>query len=132
MILLDSSAILALFNEEDMFHEQSVKMFKEYENSERSLAISDYILNECLTVMLRKKDLSKSKQMLDSLLNYENLELFHLNEDGFMATIEEFKNQDNGLSFIDCSILWIAKKNGFQVATFDKDLLKELKSAGVS
>jgi predicted nucleic acid-binding protein len=132
MILLDSSVILAFFNEEDMFHDKSVELFKEYEKHGRSLAVSDYILNECLTVMLRRTNLKKSKDMLDSILNYDNLELFHLNDDGFMATIEEFKNQNDGLSFIDCSILWIAKKNGFQVATFDKDLITELKGAGVS
>lgn len=91
------------------------------------MAISDYILNECLTVILRKKNLAKSKKILDFLLNYKNMELFHLDQMGFFATIDEFNNQTDNLSFIDCSILWMARRNGFEVATFDKNIIKELK-----
>jgi len=129
MILLDSSVILAFFNEEDMFHAKAIQLFKSYEKEQKSLAISDYILNECLTVMLRKRNLKESKRMLDFLLNYRNLELFHLDADGFMSSIDEFKNQEDHLSFIDCSILWMLKKNRFEVATFDKNLLKEIKKS---
>lgn len=126
LILLDSSVILAFFNEEDFFHDASVELFKRYEEDGRDLAVSDYILNECLTVMLRKRNLTESKILLDFLLNYKKLELFYLDEDGFMETIEEFKEQKDNLSFIDCSIMWMVKKNGFEVATFDKNLIKEL------
>ena len=103
-----------------------MQLFKTYEKESDNLAISDYILNECLTVMLRKRNLDESKRMLDFLLNYKNLELFHLDENGFMSSIDEFKNQTDNLSFIDCSILWMVKKNRFELATFDKNLIKEI------
>lgn len=130
MIVLDTSVVIAFFNDKDTLHHDAVKKFKEFEKQDRHLLISNYILNEALTVMLRKRGLEKSKQMLDFLLNYKKLEIFHLESQGFFEVINEFKNQTDKLSFVDCSILWMTKTHGFKIATFDKNLTDYLELIG--
>jgi len=126
MLLLDTSLLIAFFNDKDVFHSKAVEKFKEFEKQRRNLAISNYILNEAITVMLRRRNLQMSKQMLKFLLNYDKVEVFHVDEKGFFDIIEVFNNQKDTLSFVDCSIVWMAKKHGFAVATFDKNLEKEI------
>lgn len=127
MILLDTSFIISFFNENDVFHEKAVKSLREYEKQNKRFAVSNYIINEALTVILRKRSLKSAKDLLDFLLNYKRLEIFHVDDKGFFKIIELFKNQKNGLSFTDCSLIWMAKDYGFTVATFDKQLLNILK-----
>lgn len=126
MILLDTSLIISFFNDQDVLHSKAVEKFKEFEKENVRLAMSDYILNEAITVMLRRRGLEKSKEMLDFLLNYKRLEVFHLDERGFFEVIEQFKNQTDMLSFVDCSILWMVKIHGFDFATFDKNLIEQI------
>ncbi|MEW6748891.1 MAG: PIN domain-containing protein [Candidatus Micrarchaeota archaeon] len=130
MMLLDSSHLIALLNEEDVFHEEALRKMDGLEKSGRGLAISDYILNEAVTVILRKRGLEKAKETLDFLLDYKQLEIFHMDEKGFAEVVKEFREQKDHLSFVDCSILWMAKRHGFGVLTFDKNLLAELGKTG--
>lgn len=127
MILLDTSVIISFFNEEDVLHAKAVEKFTEFEKEGRNLAVSSYILNEAATVMLRKGGLERAKRTLDFLMDYERLEIFHVDEQGFFETVAAFRAQDDGLSFVDCSIVWMAKAHGFEIATFDKNLLEQLK-----
>jgi len=126
MILLDSSHIIALLNEEDLFHDEAIRKMDEIEKSGHSLAISNYIVNEAVTVMLRKRGLEKAKATLDFLLNYKRLEVFHIDENGFSEVVEEFQVQKDSLGFVDCSILWMVKRHGFGVMTFDKNLIEQI------
>ena len=129
MILLDTSVIISFFNEEDVLHGKAVEKFAEFEKEGRNLAVSSYILNEAATIMLRKGGLERAKKMLDFLVDYERLEVFHVDGEGFFEVVAAFKAQDDGLSFVDCSIVWMAKAHAFEVATFDKNLLERLEKS---
>lgn len=126
MIVLDTSLIISFFDEEDVLHQKAVKIFEEFEKEGKQLLLTDYVLNEAVSVTLRKGGLDKSKELLEFLLEYKNMEIFHVDADGFMEVINIFKEQKDNLSFIDCSLLWLAQAYGFRVETFDKNLLSEL------
>ena len=127
MIVLDTSAIISFFHSKDVFHEKAVQMFKGFESEGKRLMVTNYVINEAVTVMLRRSGLKKSKELLEFLLDYKNMEIFHVDANGFHEIVETFRAQDTSLSFTDCSLLWLAKDYGFKIATFDKNLLSELK-----
>ncbi|MBD3389511.1 PIN domain-containing protein [Candidatus Micrarchaeota archaeon] len=126
MLVLDTSLIISFFNNSDVFHSQAVEKFKNFEKDKKRLLVTNYVLNEAVTVMLRKANLTKSKELLEFLLEYKNMEIFHIDADGFMEVVKTFKNQKSYLSFTDCSLLWMAKYYGFKIETFDKNLDSEL------
>ncbi|MDD2655777.1 MAG: PIN domain-containing protein [Candidatus ainarchaeum sp.] len=126
MIVLDTSLIISFFDEEDVLHQKAVKAFEEFEKGGDQLLLTDYVLNETVSVTLRKGSLDKSKELLEFLLEYKNMEIFHVDANGFREVIKVFREQKDNLSFIDCSLLWLAHAYGFRVETFDKNLLSEL------
>ena len=126
MIVLDTSVIISFFDEEDVFHPKAAKLFKEFERDGKRLLITNYVVNEAVSVAIRKAGLAKSKELLEFLLEYKNGEIFHVDAKGFMEVVKTFKTQKSTLSFTDCSLLWLARYYGFKVETFDKKLNSEL------
>lgn len=128
MIVLDTSILISLLNEKDIHHNAAVELFKELEKKDEGLAISNYIINEAVTVMLRRRGLEMAKLLNDFLLNYKKLEVFHIDEKGFSEILDIFNKQSDHLSFTDCTIVWMAKKQGFTVKSFDDNLLIEIEN----
>jgi len=125
-MILDTSIFVAFFHDKDIHHEEAAEIFKKAEK--RKIIISDFLLNEIITVLLRKTGLKKTKKILDFLLNDETLVIRHTSRDEFFEIVDIFKNQNDHLSFVDCSILWLSDQYGLDVATFDKELEKEIDS----
>lgn len=126
MIALDSSFIISFFHENDIFHNEAVERFRSLEKEGQTMLVTNYVINEAVTVMIRKQNLAKSKEFLEFLLDYKMVEVFHIDRDGFMEVIEIFKKQEGDLSFTDCSLMWLHDLYGFKVETSDKKLLSEL------
>ncbi|MBU0591751.1 PIN domain-containing protein [Candidatus Micrarchaeota archaeon] len=123
-MILDTSVFIAFFHDTDVHHTKAVEIFKIAE--ERKIIISDYLFNEIITVLLRKIGLKKVKQIIDFLLNDEALIIRHTSRDEFFEVIDIFKKQNDHLSFVDCSIIWLSKQHNLEVATFDKSLKQEI------
>src|SRR3989338_339354 len=124
-MIVDSSVFISFYSEADVHHKEAVEIFKKIENSVQ-IIISDYILNEIISVLLRKFGLKNSLEVLDAILNSSSLYIRHTSEEEFYEIVEVFKNQKDNLSFIDCSILWLAIKSNLEINTFDKNLKKEI------
>ncbi|GEM_PF-4886003 len=127
-MILDSSAIIAFHSESDVHHKDAVELFTKLEKEDNSLIISDYIINKTISVILRKNSLEKSLAVLDSIMNHQKISIHHTSQEEFYEILEVFKKQKESLSFIDCSILWLATKSNLKVCTYDKNLEKELKN----
>ena len=129
MILLDSSLIVAYSNEADENHEKALKIVKDLERGKYGTpAITDYIFDEIVTVMLVKtKNLKKVLELGEALLN--STLLLRVNEEIFHSAWNIFKEQRKPrFSFTDCTTISICKVNGIRnIATFDQDF-KRLKA----
>jgi predicted nucleic acid-binding protein len=90
---------------------------------EDSKCITDYVFDECMTVILaRLKDLSQAVKIGEDMMR--SFEIIYTDEDLFGAAWRVFKAQEGKLSFTDCSIIAAMKGKGIgSIATFDKDLL---------
>ena len=84
------------------------------------------ILNEIVSVALRKMGLGRAKYILDIIINQELVSVRHTSENEFYEILEIFKNQNDKLSFVDCSIVWLAKLRRQNVLSFDKNLINRI------
>ncbi len=124
MILLDSSFIVAYSNEADENHAKALQLAKDIDGGKYgAVAITDYIFDEVVTVMLIKtKDLGRVAELGEALLNAALL--FRIGEDIFDLAWKTFKEQQaQRLSFTDCTSIVACRTNGISnVATFDRGL----------
>jgi len=123
MILLDSSLIVAYSNEADENHKKALRIVKDLEKGKYGTpAITDYIFDEIVTVMLVKtKNLKKVLELGEALLN--STLLFRVDEEIFRLAWNIFKEQQKPrFSFTDCTTIATCKVNGIRnIATFDQD-----------
>ncbi|HLC32019.1 MAG TPA: PIN domain-containing protein [Candidatus Nanoarchaeia archaeon] len=128
MILLDSSFVVAYYNELDDHHSRALILMKDIINgSYGEVCISDYVFDESVTVLLlRLKDIAHVGRLGESL---QKLRLFFLTDSLFRSTWEIFKRQTNGLSFTDCSLIALMRMESISyLATFDEafDMFKDI------
>lgn len=124
-MIVDTSVFIAAYDERDPKRLKALEMIKEAEKGK--MFVSDYIINETATVALRKIGLEKTRKIVDTLMNSEKIIVGYTTQEDFVHIIEIFKNQSDNLSFVDCSIIWMAKTLNQEVASFDNNLLAEIK-----
>jgi len=123
MIPLDSSFIVAHLNEADSNHCRAVQEVEVIEEGRYgSPAITDYIFDEIVTVMLTKTGrIERVSEIGEKLLNATVL--IRINEELFNLSWRLSKEQEKPLfSFADCSSIAACNVNGISnIATFDED-----------
>ncbi|MEK6981628.1 MAG: PIN domain-containing protein [Candidatus Micrarchaeota archaeon] len=125
MILADSSFLVAFFHEKDSQHDKAIKDMKEYEEKKIDLMITEHILGETATVLLYYNGLNAAKTFLEYA--EENFFVQHWELEDRLSTLKEFKNQQFKLSYIDASIVFLAKFLQMPVACYDENILKAIK-----
>jgi len=134
MILLDSSVIIAYSNLADVNHEKAFQVVRDIVKGKYGTsAITDYIFDEVVTVMLVKtKNLRRIEEMGEKLLG-ANL-MLRVDEEVFNLAWKMFEEQQKPrFSFTDCTSIATCRMNGISnIASFDEDLaLKGLNIIGL-
>ncbi|MFP3950495.1 MAG: type II toxin-antitoxin system VapC family toxin [Candidatus Micrarchaeia archaeon] len=125
MIVLDSSFLVALFDESDSFHKKAIKDMQEYEKKGEQFAISESILGETATVILYHSGLKQASAFLD--FANENFSILWTDGKEELSGISVvFKNQKRQLSYADSSVVYFCRRAGGNPATYDKNILREL------
>lgn len=125
MIFLDSSAIIAYKNADDINHKKAAAIFQKLNAGEFGIGvISEFVFSEVTTVLALRKSMEAAKEVGSVLLDAKELEIMKASE-VFERSWEIFMNQeDNGLSFVDASNLACMEMRRIgMIATFDKDFL---------
>lgn len=119
MILVDTSAWFASVVEDDVDHADASAWFSR--NKER-LFVTDYIVDETLTLLKARGESRKAFEIGDLLLNSPEIQLHFLTEDEIGATWQIFKMySDKEWSFTDCSSRLICERLLIKHAvSFDK------------
>lgn len=123
VIFLDTSALLALYNNEDAWNEEaSYKLKKRIENWDKFVT-TDYVISETYTGLLGfggyKIVVEFDRDFKSGLWQVEKI-----NEERFGRAREIFMrfNKDKEWSFVDCSSFVIMKELKIKkVFTYDKD-----------
>ncbi len=128
MILLDTSFIIAFYSEVDKNHKKARELMKRIVVKEfGDLFISDYIIDEVATGLLKKTGITETVRICGELL--ESAYLLTIDEALFYNSLDLFKKQKNTLlSFTDCSNVAVMDYRGIKnLAAFDDDF-KSVKS----
>ncbi|MFH2105803.1 MAG: PIN domain-containing protein [Candidatus Micrarchaeota archaeon] len=124
-MILDSSFLISFYDKDDSNHEKAISMMKNY--VDRKFLLSEYVIGETATVLLYKNGLEASKAFLETVQQAENFRIIFVSEDDFGKIIDIYKKQKHQLSFIDASLVYLARTTGSELISFDEDLLKEVK-----
>jgi len=126
LIFLDSSAIIAYKNSDDINHKKAAALFQKLNAGNFGIGvISEFVFSEVTTVLALRKSMEVAKEVGNVLLEARELEIMKASE-VFERSWEIFSNQENtGLSFVDASNLACMEKRKIRkIATFDKDFLR--------
>ncbi|MGI0046901.1 MAG: type II toxin-antitoxin system VapC family toxin [Nitrosotalea sp.] len=126
MILLDTSFLVAYFNQRDENHPKVMKIIKDIvEQKFGPMCMTDYIFNETVTVaLIRMKDLGKATRIGGYAL--KALKTIRIEEDVFFEAWKIFQAQkETRLGFTDCTTMAVMRHRGIDnIATFDEDFAK--------
>ena len=122
---LDSSVLIGFFNPLDVHHKQAKIVLAELTKEASVFYIHPFVISESLSILKMRIDKEILKKCEQVLLNDEH---FTILEDFFSfehdASIWEYFNGKNNLSFVDAAILDYCLENGYELITFDKELEK--------
>jgi len=123
-IFLDTSALVAWFNQDDKYHQDAQKVLKDIQKDQLRLTrfiITDYIIDETLTFFETTiKNHELAEKIGEALLKSGYIHLEHIDPETFEQTWERFK-QSTGFSFTDCSSMTMMDKLGIRTAfSFDE------------
>ncbi len=126
MIFLDSSAIIAYKNADDINHKKAANIFQKLNAGEYGIGvISEFVFSEVTTVLALRKSLEAAREVGNVLLEAKEIEIMKASE-VFERSWNIFSNQENtALSFVDASNLACMEMRGIRkIATFDRDFLR--------
>jgi predicted nucleic acid-binding protein len=126
LIFLDSSAIIAYKNADDINYKKAVDIFQKLNAGDYGIGvISEFVFSEVTTVLALRKSMEAAKEVGNILLEAREIEIMRASE-VFERSWEIFSNQENtGLSFVDASNLACMEIRKIRkIATFDKDFVK--------
>lgn len=131
VIFLDTSFIVAFLNKKDSRNEKATELWKEIIKNKWGYPVtSDYIVDECFTLLLgRRKNLDLMSN-LHSFIHGDDksgiptiIRFFKITQRTYESTWEIFKKyNDPELSFTDLTILEICKELNIEyLASYDSD-----------
>ena len=119
MHILDSNIIIALFRREEKDHETASRFF----STLKEFAISDHVLFEIGTILKKKEGQETTKKAIEFLVFNKNSRLLRLSAKEIEMSTQFFLSE-NKISFVDASLLVMAKERNLSLATFDKEMSK--------
>lgn len=123
MFLIDSNIIISYFRKAEAKHKEAVKFL----DSLAEFAISEYVLSEVATIILFKAGKEVVKKVLDFFQNNREVSILRLDEEEIGETMALFIKQRKKVSYVDISLMVLAKNRGLQLATLDAELSKTAK-----
>ncbi|VVC02510.1 tRNA(fMet)-specific endonuclease VapC [Candidatus Bilamarchaeum dharawalense] len=129
MILLDSSFLIALFNENDPAHNRAIGEMKKFEIEEKKFIISEQSLAKTIDVLLTDAGQEKAKIFMDFAV--ENYRIQETDLEDIAAILQILQSQKNSINYSDATLIYLSKFFGCSIATYNENLLKELKGYNV-
>lgn len=120
-LVLDTSFLVALFNNNDVFHKKALKRREQIKNE--ILLLPEYVVLELTTILGIKTSVKISQKATNELLHAKEVRFIPCSEI-FASAFKRFHKQDlYKLSFVDCALLEIKESYGAsEILTFDKAL----------
>jgi predicted nucleic acid-binding protein len=125
MILIDTSAFLALLDMDDMHHERATKKWIALLSEEQICMTNNYVVLESLAVIQKRLGLEAVQELSKNILDHVHIEWFDkVQHEQVLETVLETNRRR--LSFVDCAAFQTMHHLGIEtVFTFDKHFSEE-------
>lgn len=126
-VFIDSNYFAALFNPSDTLHKRALDLARKIDSQNISLAISNLIFLEVVTVLSQRRDRKIAIEVGEYLLTNPLITIIHIDELLQRESWHIFQNIENkNASFVDSSIIAIMRSEKINMLlTFDtKDFRK--------
>lgn len=122
MIFVDTGVWYSLLVAKEPFHLRTIEWF---DSVSESLVTSDYVVDETLTLLLKRNEQPKALKFGKSVIEEQSAILSYVSENQFNRSWILFqKFSVMGLSFTDCTSHIVARDLGVKtVASFDRHFL---------
>lgn len=115
--VIDTSVLLAFFNETDDFHHQAVRLIV---STAKPFILLDIILNEVIALVRKRasnKDATQLAQKItdSKIFHWDQLKLLTVKK-----SLIKFILHNGRYSLVDCEIATYCQSHGLPVASFDK------------
>ncbi len=117
--LIDSNIFIAFWSETEELHEKAKNILMDINN--RTIVIHPYIIAETTTVLSYKYGIEKSKDFLKYITTASNVKILPVS---ISFDIDLYSKNNKKISFIDMTLIGLAKEYGYVLVTFDKQMIK--------
>lgn len=117
MYLIDSSVWAALFLEFDINHKKAEEIISKLEDK---IYLPYNVIVEVSTVLAYKHSKKQADNFLDYIEDNEDIILF---ENKLKPEMEFYKKINRKVSFVDASLIFLSKKLGLNLITFDTQMI---------
>ena len=124
MILLDTSAIVALANDRDPDHARAKERMDHCLGQSEDLLIHNYIVAEAVAVLQRRIGNRPALGFLEQVADFE---MYWLTPEDHAEAVALFVRRNRrGLSLVDCASFVVMRRHGVtQALAFDADFERE-------
>ena len=125
MFFVDSSFIIALFNNTDINRYKAVHSFlDEFEYINKApKAINNIVFNEVLNKLRKSYFRGKEEEIIEFLLNMDSI--YFVNNESYEIALDLYRMYDYNINFSDLLIALSMKDNGIKnILSFDRDFFK--------
>lgn len=125
-IFIDTSVFKALVDEKDNFHLVVVPIWKKLLGESTVLVITNYIIDETLTLLRVRCGLTKAREFKEEIINsLRFLKIVRVTAEDEVGAWSWFVKEWSGLSFTDCTSFAVMKRLGLtEAATFDQHFVR--------
>lgn len=123
--VLDSSVLIAFYAENDSQHAEAVEAIRDIGHA--SVLLHPFVIQETVTVLVRKAGLDRAGQFIDDILKSENVQLV---SHDIGSELEIFRAAGKKMSLTDIAIAHTAQVRNATLVTFDKELVRFVKGVG--
>jgi predicted nucleic acid-binding protein len=126
-LFVDTSAWLALDDENDQYHKRAVAKSSEIKRLRIELTTSEYIIDESITLIRYRVSHKAAVIFGDSLLNSRIVKILDVTNEDRLKAWEMFKKYDDkDLSFTDCTSFILMRNLRLQKAFAFDDHFKQI------
>lgn len=127
-IIIDSSLLVALFDESDVWYNATVELLTECERQNISVVVLDAVINETVSVIGRRfRDKKKSDKLtecfdkIDAFISHERIRFTSsIVRKQFRQILNLILESNNTLSFTDSLIVYFLRQNNLKyLLSFD-------------
>ena len=124
MIFLDTSAIYALADANDMRHSEAREMFDLAFDNDEDILIHNYVLIESAALLQRRLGLDVALRFLDQMVS---IQTHWIDSEDHAQAVTLLRGRDSrGLSLVDCASFVVMRRYGISHAiAFDADFEHE-------